>query len=117
MSWAPIHKRDWDQWAGYPEVPTPEEAIRASCNFLISQLYQPDEEHGAVVDQHRVRELVGEAPGSVNWGSLECYEVEKRGPVYVARVSEADQYAYGLRRYLEKWLQAWGWPVVVETEW
>jgi len=64
----------------------------------------------------RLDRLVGD-PGPVNFGDLRCIDVERRGNVYVAHVSEASPNANGLTRYLEEWLERWGWPVAVGTEW
>lgn len=117
MSWEPWTREDWEHYGIRPEGwPAEEEAIRQSCNFLISALYEPGEK-GEVVDKDRIEKLIGEDPGPVNWGDLKCYDVEKRGELHVARVSEAAPDATGLKRYLETWLQKWGWPVVVETDW
>ena len=106
------------RWEKLPEDlrPPAEEIIQNCVNFLLVVLYRPDEESQYAVDDERLDRLVGD-PGLVNFGDLICYDVERQGEVYVAYVSEAAPNANGLRRYLEKWLQQWGWPVVVETEW
>ena len=107
-----------DRWEEYPEdlrIPA-EKIIQDSVNFLLVVLYCPDEESCHVVDDERLDQLVGD-PGPVNFGDLKCIDVERRGDVYVAYVSEASPNADGLKRYLETWLQKWGWPVAVETEW
>jgi len=106
------------RWEKLPEDlrPPAEEIIRDCVNFLLVALYCPDEELQYTVDIERLDRLVGD-PGPVNFGDLACTHVEKRGELYVAHVDEADPNADGLKRYLEKWLQRWGWPVVVKTEW
>jgi len=43
--------------------------------------------------------------------------VEQQGAVYVVYVEEASPDAGALRGYLETWIQEWGWPVAVKTEW
>jgi len=106
------------RWEKLPEDlrPPAEEIIRNCVNFLLVALYCPDEESQYTVDDERLDRLVGD-PGPVNFGDLKCFDVECRGDMYVAHVSEASPNADGLKRYLEKWLQSWGWPVIVETEW
>jgi len=113
-----FHVMTREQWERFPEdLRPPEEKIIQNCvNFLITLLYCPDKNLVLQVDEERLGRLVGD-PGPVNFGDLSCYEVERRGNVYVARVSEASPSADGLKRYLEKWLQQWGWPVVVITDW
>jgi len=106
------------RWEKLPEDlrPPAEEIIRDCVNFLLVVLYCPDEELQYTVDIERLDQLV-KNPGSVNFGDLKCIDVERRGDIYVAHVSEAAPDADGLKRYLEKWLQRWGWSVVVKTEW
>lgn len=106
------------QWERFPKDlrPSEEEIIRNCVNFLITLLYEPDEEVVCRIDEGRLERLVGD-PGPVNFGDLSCTHVERRGEVYVTHVSEAAPEAEGLKRYLEEWLQRWGWPVVIITDW
>ena len=109
-----------EDWERYPEGMRPPavEVIRDFVNFLITILYRPDEEAKFVLDPQRVKELIGDDPGPVNWGDLKCFDVEQRGKVFIAKVDEASPDAHGLREYLERWLRIWGWEeVIVETEW
>lgn len=51
----------------------------------------------------------------VNWLITSLVEeVEGR---WIAYVDEADPLAYDLQRWLESWLNLWGWNVRVVTEW
>ena len=113
-----FHVTTREYWEKWPEdLRTPAEKIIQDCvNFLLVALYEPDPENCCVVDPERLDRLVGDS-GPVNFGDLSCTYVERRGKVYVAHVSEAAPEAEGLKRYLEEWLQRWGWPVVVETNW
>jgi len=106
------------RWEKLPEDlrPPVEEIIRNCVNFLLVALYRPDAELQYAVDDERLDRLVSD-PGPVNFGDLKCIDVERRGDMYVAHVSEASPNADGLTRYLEEWLERWGWPVAVETEW
>jgi len=113
-----FHVMTRKRWEKLPEDlrPLAEEIIRDCVNFLLVALYCPDEELQYTVDIERLDHLVGD-PGPVNFGDLACTHVERHGDLYVAHVDEADPNADGLKRYLEEWLQRWGWPVVVKTEW
>ena len=124
--WTPWTRRRWEWFPPdlrekYPELrwPTAEEAILMSVNFLISQLYKPDPEHGCVVDREKLRRLEEEYGdlGVVNWGDLSCVDVEDRDGVYLVTIEEASADGRGLCQYLETWLHRWGWNVVVRTEW
>jgi len=98
--------------------PKAEDVIRDLCNWLICALYEPDAELIFRVDKNRLKQFPGLEDAAVNWGDLKCFDVERRGSVYVAYVDEASpDRADALRAYLETWLQEWGWPVAVETEW
>jgi len=108
------------EWEEYPENirPEAEDVIRDLCNFLICALYRPDAASIFKVDESRVKQFPGLEDAAVNWGDLTCTHVEQRGAVYVAYVEEASpDRADALRGYLETWLQEWGWPVAVKTEW
>ncbi len=98
-----FHLMRRERWEEYPENlrPAAENIIQNCINFLLVALYEPDPENGCVVDPERLDRLVGD-PGPVNFGDLSCTHVERRGKVYVARVSEAAPEAEGLKRYLEE---------------
>jgi len=108
-----------EDWERHPEDlrPKAEGVIRDLCNWLICALYRPDAVSVFKVDEGRVEQFPGLEDAAVNWGDLQCTHVEQRGAVYVAYVEEAASDAGALRDYLETWLQEWGWPVVVKTEW
>jgi len=106
-------------WERHPEGlrPKAEEVIRDLCNWLICALYEPDMELIFRVDKNRVKQFLGLEGVAINWGDLKCTHVEQRGAMYMAYVEEASPDADALRAYLETWLQEWGWPVTVKTEW
>jgi len=107
-------------WERCPEDlrPKAEDVIRDLCNWLICALYEPDVELIFRVDVHRLKQFPGLEDAVVNWGDLTCTHVEQQGAVYVAYIEEASpDGADALRAYLETWLQEWGWPVAVKTEW
>lgn len=108
-----------EEWGRHPEDlrPKAEDVIRDLCNWLICALYEPDAELIFRVDKNRLKQFSGLEDAAVNWGDLACTHVEQRGAVYVAYVGEALPDADALRGYLETWLQEWGWPVLVKTEW
>jgi len=90
--------------------------IQSLIDWLINRLYTPDPDLIKVVDNELVAELdLNEE--AINWGHLKCYDVEKGEDRYIAWVNEADPTAYNFQRYLEGWLQKWGWNVKVITEW
>jgi len=108
-----------EDWERYPEDlrPKAEDVIRDLCNWLICSLYKPDAASIFKVDESRLKQFPGLEGAPVNWGDLACIHVERRGAMYIAYVSEAAPGATSLKGYLETWLQEWGWPVAVETEW
>jgi len=116
MTFSLWRREDWERC---PEDlrPKAEDAIRDLCNFLICALYRPDAASILKVDESRIKHFLGLEDAAVNWGDLKCTHIEQRGAVYVAYVEEAAPDAGALRGYLETWLQEWGWPVVVKTEW
>jgi len=109
-----------EDWERYPEDlrPEAEDVIRDLCNWLICALYRPDAVSIFKVEESRLKQFPGLEDAAVNWGDLKCFDVEQRGSVYIAHVHEASpDGADALRAYLETWLQEWGWPVAVKTEW
>jgi len=109
-----------EEWERYPENlrPKAEDVIRDLCNWLICALYELDAELIFRVDKNRLNQFLGLGGAAVDWGDLKCFDVERRGSVYVAYVDEASpDGADALRGYLETWLQEWGWPVTIKTEW
>jgi len=108
-----------EDWAERPEDlrPKAEDVIRDLCNWLICALYRPDAASVFKVDKGRMKEFPGLEGAAVNWSDLKCTHVEQQGAVYVVYVEEASPDAGALRGYLETWIQEWGWPVAVKTEW
>jgi len=111
--------RKREDWERSPEDlrPKAEDVIRDLCNWLICALYRPDAASVFKVDEGRMKQFPGLEDAAVNWADLACTHVGQRGAVYVAYVEEASPDADALRAYLETWLQEWGWPVTVKTEW
>ncbi len=103
------------EWAGLSMRPPIEQVIKGAVNFLLGRLYIPTEE-GVRVDGQTIEQL-GLNMEPINWGDLECVEVQKSGDQYIATVGEVGPDARSLISYLEDWLTEWGWPVEVKTEW
>jgi len=113
-----VKKKEFDLFvkAGLRKEEDAKTIIQSLIDWLINRLYTPDPDLIKVVDNKLVAEL-GLDEEAINWGHLKCYDVEKAEDRYIAWVNEANPTAYNLQRYLEGWLQKWGWNVKVITEW
>lgn len=92
------------------------EIIQSLVNWLITSLYVPDKDLIKVVNKELIQKL-GLDKDPINWGDLKCFDVEEVEGRWIAYVDEADPLAYDLQRWLESWLNLWGWNVRVVTEW
>jgi len=100
-------------------APTPpeEEVIATIVNRLIDSLYKPDEQYLFVTDKKRIAEF-GIDKEPINFGNLKVSEVHKQGDSWKVVIEEASPSdCPSFCAYIEKLMSAWGWNVIVETEW
>ena len=98
-------------------TPPEEELIATIVNRLIDSLYKPDEEHLFVTDKKRLAEF-GIEKEPINFGNLKVSEVQRHGDSWKVVIEEASPSdCPSFCAYIEKFMAAWGWSVIVETEW
>lgn len=92
-----------------------EKVIASLIELLISNLYVLDKDTIRRVDKIKIKDFNDEA---INYGDLHCVEVKRIGEDrFLARIEEAAPESYGFRKYLEGWLERWGWDVEIKTDW
>jgi len=126
--WRPVTKADWERVesqifyeATNSPALKPEYVIQCNANWLLMQLYEPDEEHGAVFRARGLRRIRA-APDidneAINWGDLSVREVTVLGDGWYISIEEAAPDCPLLCGYISGWLENWGWkPAIVHTEW
>jgi len=92
------------------------EVIKELVDFLIMNLYEPDEEVICKVNTRKIKKL-GLAKEAINWGDLSCREVERKNGVYIVYIEEDSEDCSNLKNYIESWLKKWGWKAVAVTNW
>jgi len=88
------------------------------ANKILECLYKPTVRKGLfTLDWARIKRLKIDATEPINWGDLSA-TVEKNEGRYIITIEEASPgECPTLCEYVEKYLTAWGWPVIVQTEW
>jgi len=94
-----------------------EEVITGIIHRLIDSLYIPDEKLGFKTDKKRMKEF-GIEKEPINFGGLSISEVHNQGDSWKVVIEEAaPSNCPSFCAYIEKFMSAWGWSVIVETEW
>jgi len=95
---------------------TEEEHLRMIGNDLLQVLYKPSV-FGLIPDWRKIKACKIDSGEPINWADLKC-GVERKGDCFLVTIEEASPgVCPSLCEYVEKWLTAWGWNVIVETEW
>lgn len=97
---------------------TPEQRIEVLINKLIDGLYCPTEgDITEVIDYGRLEKFKINPSEPINWGSLNCSEVNYKDGIYEAVIYDAEPLACPtLCNYVERFMKSWGWDVRVLTE-
>jgi hypothetical protein len=92
--------------------------VELLANKLIESLYKPTTKEGLFnPDWVRIKKEHIDNTEPINWGDLKT-DVEKKGELYFITIDEASPgECLTLCYFIEKYLTAWGWPVIVATEW
>ena len=127
--WCPMTYADWKPDAAFRrsldrEVPgwaakNGCEAVRLNAEFLLTVLFVPSSETGAIVSKNATDALIpGVLKEPINWGDIAAH-VTRQGRGWLVTLEEAqDGRCPRLCEYVCWWLERWGWkPVLVKTEW
>jgi len=128
----PLTKAQWqeqkDLWSRgavscpFPWVDQPGIAVQGSANWLLERLCSPRAKDGWCFKGTKtyLRAIgvpVEIADEPINWGDLSA-SVEQREGLWIVTLEEASAgQCPSLVGYVQQWLEKWGWPVLVQTEW
>jgi hypothetical protein len=92
--------------------------VELLANRLINSLYKPTIDKRLFIANRKFidsQDIDCDEP--INWGSLSATVSKKEG-LYIVTIEEANPgNCPTLCEYVAGYLTAWGWPVLVETEW
>lgn len=92
--------------------------VESLANRLLDILYKPDISRSLFIPNWQLIEAEGiDSDEPINWGDLSA-TVCKREGLFIVTIEEASPgECQTLCDYVEKYLSAWGWPVIIKTEW
>ncbi len=92
--------------------------VELLANKLLESLYKPITKKGLFIpDWLRIKKEGIDRTEPINWGDLKATIIKKEG-LYIVTIDEASPgECQTLCEFVEKYLTAWGWPVIIETEW
>jgi len=97
-----------------------EDRVEKLVSILINALYIPVEDGEVLtrVDPARIEHFEIDRTEPINFGDLHCAHVEDKGDYFEVTIEEAAPMSCPtLCAYIEKYMAAYGWPIVVVTEW
>ena len=92
--------------------------VEKLANILIDSLFKPTKKDSITApDWSRIKKENINRDEPINWGDLNANVVKKEG-LFIVTIDEASPgECQSLCEYVERYLNAWGWPVIAETEW
>jgi len=101
--------------SGQDRTPVETDIVQEEITRLVHYLYNPDPEHGWVLNRRRMRRAgafdEGRAP---SW--IRCTHVTQRSDGrFVAFIRGANPGSLNLKKWIEGWTRDWGWNVEVRV--
>ena len=116
------HKQQFDLYVanGLRKQEDDIEIVKTLVNKLIASCYKPAKEDWMFVsDRERIKGFGIDGSEPINWGSLSCFEAKKFDDgSYQAIIDEAQEgNCPTFCEYIRSYMEAWGWKIIVLTEW
>lgn len=115
----PITRADWDRerlFFGELYKLSQADAVAGSANWLIERLYSPDTVTGCAM-RRLPKRLATMRHEPINFGDLSARAIQQGAAIEVVLEEAGPDSCPTLCTYVADWLRAWGWVVVVRTEW
>lgn len=115
-----MHKTVFDKLKNGGLIESYENHIHTLVNKLLHNLKKPSDSDSScfIPDFQRIKNFKINKKEPANWAHLNCAGVHESAEKWIITIEEASpDHCPTLCGYIQRYMTAWGWDVIVETEW